>query len=39
MRQLGREFAVQELEYATSGDVSGDRSQVVGYAGLLLVAK
>lgn len=39
LRQLGREFAVQELEYATSGDVSGDRSQVVGYAGLLLVAK
>ena len=39
LRQLGREFKVQEVGYATSGDVSGDRSQVVGYAGLLLVAK
>lgn len=39
LRQLGRPFEVQELEYATSGDVSGDRSQVVGYAGTLLLAK
>ncbi len=39
LRQLGREFHVQELEYGTSGDVSGDRSQVVGYAGALLVAR
>jgi AmmeMemoRadiSam system protein B len=39
LHQLGHEFKVQELEYATSGDVSGDRSQVVGYAGVLLLAK
>ena len=39
LHQLGHEFQVQELEYATSGDISGDRSQVVGYAGALLVAK
>lgn len=39
LHQLGHEFQVQELEYATSGDVSGDRSQVVGYAGALLMAK
>ncbi len=39
LRQLGKEFVVRELEYTTSGDVSGDRSQVVGYAGLLLLAK
>ena len=39
LRQLGHEFKVQELEYGTSGDVSGDRTQVVGYAGALLLAK
>jgi AmmeMemoRadiSam system protein B len=38
LHQLGHEFKVQELEYGTSGDVSGDRSQVVGYAGVLLLA-
>ena len=39
LHQLGHEFKVQELEYGTSGDVSGDRTQVVGYAGALLLAK
>ncbi len=39
LHQLGYKFEVKELEYGTSGDVSGDRSQVVGYAGSLLVAK
>ncbi len=39
LRQLGKDFKVSELEYATSGDVSGDKSQVVGYAGVSLVAK
>jgi AmmeMemoRadiSam system protein B len=39
LKQLGKEFTVRELGYATSGEVSGDRSQVVGYAGVLLLAK
>ena len=39
LHQLGHEFKVQELEYGTSGDVSGDRTQVVGYAGALLLPK
>ena len=39
LHQLGHEFKVQELAYGTSGDVSGDRTQVVGYAGVLLLAK
>ncbi len=37
LRQLGQAFRVIEVDYATSGDVSGDKSQVVGYAGALLV--
>ncbi|MCR9296609.1 MAG: AmmeMemoRadiSam system protein B [bacterium] len=37
LRQLGREFKVVELDYATSADVTGDKSQVVGYAGSLLL--
>lgn len=36
LRQLGHQLQVTELEYATSGDVSGDRTQVVGYAGVLI---
>ncbi len=39
LRQLGHNFEVKELNYATSGDVSGDRTQVVGYAGLLLLPR
>ncbi|MEO8269670.1 MAG: AmmeMemoRadiSam system protein B, partial [Aureliella sp.] len=38
LRQQGHSLKVIEVDYATSGDVSGDKSQVVGYAGLLLVA-
>jgi AmmeMemoRadiSam system protein B len=37
LRQLGQAFHVEELSYATSADVSGDKSSVVGYAGVLLV--
>ncbi len=36
LRQMGHSFQVRELEYATSADVSGDKSQVVGYAGVVL---
>jgi AmmeMemoRadiSam system radical SAM enzyme/AmmeMemoRadiSam system protein B/AmmeMemoRadiSam system protein A len=38
LHQLGHKFRVRELDYATSGDVSGDKTQVVGYAGVLLEA-
>lgn len=34
-RELGAERA-ELLRYATSGDVSGDRDEVVGYAGILI---
>lgn len=37
LRQMGRAFKVVEVDYATSADVSGDKSQVVGYAGALFV--
>lgn len=37
LRQLGQSFKVVEVDYATSADVTGDRSQVVGYAGALLM--
>jgi len=33
--RLGRLNRCHQVAYATSGDVSGDRSRVVGYAGLL----
>ena len=36
LQQLGRLQAIERVAYATSGDVSGDRSRVVGYAGMLL---
>ena len=39
LRQLGHDFRVVEIDYATSGDVTGDRSQVVGYAGVVLEAR
>jgi AmmeMemoRadiSam system protein B/AmmeMemoRadiSam system protein A len=35
LRRLGRLSRCHQVAYATSGDVSGDRSRVVGYAGLL----
>ncbi len=34
LKQLGQPFQVHELGYATSAEVSGDKTQVVGYAGL-----
>ncbi len=37
LRQMGRTFKVIEVDYATSAEVSGDKSQVVGYAGVLFV--
>ena len=36
LRTLGRLDQFRQIAYATSGDVSGDRSRVVGYAGALL---
>lgn len=36
LKQLGKSYVVEEVAYATSGEVTGDKSQVVGYAGLLL---
>lgn len=36
LRQLGHTLKVREVAYATSADASGDRSQVVGYAGVLI---
>jgi AmmeMemoRadiSam system protein B len=35
MRELGAKNA-KLMRYATSGDVSGDRDQVVGYAGIVI---
>jgi AmmeMemoRadiSam system protein B len=37
VRQLGAKSA-ELVKYATSGDISGDRSKVVGYAGVVVVA-
>ncbi|MEZ6131407.1 MAG: AmmeMemoRadiSam system radical SAM enzyme [Planctomycetaceae bacterium] len=36
LRRLGRLSRLQRVGYATSAEVSGDASRVVGYAGLLL---
>ncbi|MCA9133674.1 MAG: AmmeMemoRadiSam system radical SAM enzyme, partial [Planctomycetales bacterium] len=38
LRQLGQPFHVEEVDYATSAEISGDKSRVVGYAGALIVA-
>lgn len=35
LEKLGRLTRAKRIGYATSGDVSGDRSRVVGYAGVL----
>ena len=35
LAELGTAVSYQEIDYATSADVSGDKSRVVGYAGLL----
>jgi AmmeMemoRadiSam system protein B len=36
LRQLGRISAIERAGYATSAEVSGDTSRVVGYCGLVL---
>lgn len=36
LKALGKEPRYREIAYATSADVSGDTSRVVGYAGVLL---
>jgi AmmeMemoRadiSam system protein B len=36
LKRLGSLSRTQRVGYATSGDVTGDRSRVVGYAGMLL---
>ncbi|MEZ6115337.1 MAG: AmmeMemoRadiSam system radical SAM enzyme [Pirellulaceae bacterium] len=35
LKQLGQLHSIQRIGYATSADVTGDTSRVVGYAGLL----
>ena len=30
------QVAVEMVRYATSGDITGDRSEVVGYAGIVV---
>jgi AmmeMemoRadiSam system protein B len=35
LRAMRKQAHYEEIAYATSGDVSGDRSRVVGYAGVL----
>jgi AmmeMemoRadiSam system radical SAM enzyme/AmmeMemoRadiSam system protein B/AmmeMemoRadiSam system protein A len=37
LRLLGQVSRIERIGYATSGDVSGDRERVVGYAGLHLL--
>jgi AmmeMemoRadiSam system protein B len=37
LHELGPSPQVEILEYATSADVSGDTSRVVGYAGALII--
>ena len=34
LHKLGQPFQIQEIAYATSGDVSGEKNRVVGYAGV-----
>jgi AmmeMemoRadiSam system protein B len=36
LAEIGRLRSVERVNYATSGDVTGDRRRVVGYAGLRL---
>ena len=36
LKQLGRRVEPQRAGYATSADISGDTSRVVGYAGMLI---
>ena len=36
LRRLGQLHAIERVAYGTSADTSGDRSRVVGYAGMLI---
>lgn len=36
LHELGHRFKVETIEYATSADVSADKSRVVGYAGAII---
>lgn len=36
LQKIGNLSRIERVGYATSGDVTGDRSRVVGYAGLLM---
>nr|WP_298861455.1 AmmeMemoRadiSam system radical SAM enzyme [uncultured Gimesia sp.] len=36
LQKMGKLSHVERVGYATSGDITGDRSRVVGYAGLLM---
>lgn len=36
LQKMGKLSRVERVGYATSGDITGDRSRVVGYAGLLM---
>ncbi|MCA9014106.1 MAG: AmmeMemoRadiSam system radical SAM enzyme [Planctomycetaceae bacterium] len=36
LQKMGKLSRVEQVGYTTSGDITGDRSRVVGYAGLLL---
>lgn len=36
LQKMGKLSHVEQVDYATSGDITGDRSRVVGYAGLLI---
>ena len=36
LHELGRPFKIENIEYATSADASGDKSRVVGYAGAII---
>ncbi|QDV28041.1 AmmeMemoRadiSam system protein B [Aureliella helgolandensis] len=38
LRQLGHALRVEEVDYATSAEVNADKSQVVGYAGALILS-
>ena len=35
LKAMQKKVKYNEIAYATSGDISGDRSRVVGYAGVL----
>ena len=36
LKELGIEVTVEDIGYATSADVTGDKNRVLGYAGRIL---